>query len=78
MRELWRKKGPVGKFHNTVSFIRKNPQRREAFLETCGNGITSDIKGERLQLFIAKTAGESLQNTSLHGVGISDPASAAG
>jgi hypothetical protein len=25
VRELWRKKGPVGKFHNTVSFIRKNP-----------------------------------------------------
>src|SRR5207248_11466832 len=29
VRELWRKKGPVGKFHNTVSFIRKTPQRRE-------------------------------------------------
>lgn len=51
VRELWRKKGPVGKFHNTVSFIRKNPQRREAFLETCGSGITSEIKGERRYIF---------------------------
>jgi hypothetical protein len=51
VRELWRKKGPLGKFHNTISFIRKNPQRREAFLETCGSGITSDIKGEIFQLF---------------------------
>ena len=24
VREFWRKKGPLGKFHNTVSFIRKN------------------------------------------------------
>jgi hypothetical protein len=54
IRELWRKKGPVWKFHNTVSFIRKNPQRREAFLETCGSGITPDIKGERLQLFVPR------------------------
>ena len=46
VRELWRKKGPVGKFHNTITFIRKNPQRRQAFLETCGSGITPDIKGE--------------------------------
>jgi hypothetical protein len=45
VRELWRKKGPLGKFHNTVNFIRKTPQRREAFLEIYGNGITPDIKG---------------------------------
>jgi hypothetical protein len=25
VRELWRKKGPVGKFYNTIIFIRKNP-----------------------------------------------------
>jgi hypothetical protein len=48
VRELWRKKGPVGKFHNTIYFIRKNPQRRKAFLETCGSRITPDIKGKRL------------------------------
>jgi hypothetical protein len=27
LRELWRKKGPVGKFHNTVLHIRVTPQR---------------------------------------------------
>jgi hypothetical protein len=32
VRELWSKKRPLGKFHNMVSFIRKTPQRREAFL----------------------------------------------
>ena len=25
VRELWRKKGPLGKFYNTVLFIRKTP-----------------------------------------------------
>jgi hypothetical protein len=25
VRELWRKKGPLGKFYNTVTFIRKTP-----------------------------------------------------
>jgi hypothetical protein len=46
VRELWRKKGPLGKFYNTVSFIRKMPQRREAFLIICGIGIEKDIEGE--------------------------------
>lgn len=27
----WRKKGPVGKFHNIVKFIRLSPQRCELF-----------------------------------------------
>lgn len=29
--EAWRKYGPVGKLHNIVTFIRRTPQRREAF-----------------------------------------------
>jgi BED zinc finger len=29
VRKLWRTKGPFGKFHNTVLFIRKTPQRRD-------------------------------------------------
>jgi hypothetical protein len=45
VRELWRKKGPLGKFHNTVLFIRKTPQRREAFSSICGNEITAEIEG---------------------------------
>ena len=29
--ELWRKRGPIGKLHNVVVFIRRSPQRREEF-----------------------------------------------
>jgi hypothetical protein len=29
--DYWRKRGPVGKLHNTVKFIRSSPQRIEAF-----------------------------------------------
>src|SRR5467141_3452650 len=30
-RDLWRKRGPVGKLHNVVQYIRDSPQRREEF-----------------------------------------------
>lgn len=30
-QEVWRRQGPVGKFHNVVVFIRSSSQRREAF-----------------------------------------------
>jgi hypothetical protein len=30
--KAWRKRGPIGKLHNIVVFIRRSPQRREAFL----------------------------------------------
>lgn len=29
----WRAKGPVGKFHNLVVYIRASPQRRQVFAE---------------------------------------------
>lgn len=29
--KIWRKKRPIGKLHNVVTFIRRTPQRREAF-----------------------------------------------
>ncbi len=32
-RESWRKKGPIGKLHNVVVYIRRTPQRREEFEE---------------------------------------------
>ena len=32
--DMWRKKGPFGKLHNIVKFIRITPQRREKFLST--------------------------------------------
>jgi hypothetical protein len=51
VRELWRKKGPIGKFHNTISFIRKTPQRRKAFLGIYDSGITLDIQGTLLEIF---------------------------
>jgi len=30
--QVWRKKGPVGKLHNVIVFIRITPQRREQFM----------------------------------------------
>ena len=30
-RDIWRKRGPVGKLHNAVKYIRNTPQRREDF-----------------------------------------------
>lgn len=32
-REIWRKRGPVGKLHNVVTYILSTPQRREEFEE---------------------------------------------
>lgn len=32
---FWRKKGPLGKLHNIVTFIRRTPQRRESFQRCC-------------------------------------------
>jgi hypothetical protein len=72
VRELWRKKGSIGKFHNTVSFIRKTPQRREAFLETCGSGITPDIKGERysdISTFIPRLRQTLIRRFSILNIG---------
>jgi hypothetical protein len=28
---FWRKKGPIGKLHNLIDWIRHSPQRRQAF-----------------------------------------------
>lgn len=35
--EEWRKKGPIGRLHNIVVFIRRSPQRRETFLKIAGD-----------------------------------------
>jgi len=32
-REIWRKRGPIGKLHNIIAYIRNTPQRREEFEE---------------------------------------------
>jgi len=41
--EAWRKKGPIGKLHNVVVFIRRTPQRRELVL-SFADDIDSDIR----------------------------------
>src|SRR2546421_79915 len=43
LRELWRKKGLIRKFHNTVLHIRVTPQRREAFLKVLEVMITKGL-----------------------------------
>ena len=48
--DLWGKKGPIGKLHNVVKFIRNTPQRREAFISiTVGNTLT-DTDFDRLMV----------------------------
>ena len=40
--DIWRKKGPIGKLHNVVKFIRNTPQRREGFISiTVNNTLTN-------------------------------------
>ena len=45
LREEWRKQGPVGKFHNTIKFIRMTPQRREAFAALLKDELPANIAG---------------------------------
>jgi len=45
LRELWRKKGPIGKFHNLVLHIRVTPQRREEFLDLLKGMVPKEIEG---------------------------------
>ena len=33
LQRIWRDKGPIGKYHNIVAFIRASPQRRQAFTD---------------------------------------------
>ena len=46
VREYWRKKGPVGKLHNLVKWIKASPQRLEAFREAAKE--SHKIQGFRL------------------------------
>lgn len=45
LREEWRKQGPLGKFHNTIKFIRTTPQRREAFATLVINELPQNLAG---------------------------------
>jgi hypothetical protein len=44
--EAWRKLGPIGKLHNVVTYIRKTPQRREAFQKLATSEITAEVQGK--------------------------------
>jgi hypothetical protein len=45
LRDTWRKRGPVGKFHNTIKYIRITPQRREEFVRLLKDEIPKNIIG---------------------------------
>ena len=44
LRELWRKKEPIRKFHNLIIYIRVTPQRREKFLDLLKKIIAKDLE----------------------------------
>jgi hypothetical protein len=46
LRKEWRKKGPVGKFHNSILHIRASPQRQEEFAELLVGIIEKDLEGK--------------------------------
>ena len=46
LRKLWRKKGPIGRFHNTVLHIRVSLERREEFLEVLKGLVDRDLEGK--------------------------------
>ena len=40
IKELWRKRGAIGKLHNIIRYIRATPQRRRFFRSiTCGGNL---------------------------------------
>jgi hypothetical protein len=46
-QDAWRKKGPIGKMHNIITWIRCTSQRREAFIRTV---VGEEGDGKSLQL----------------------------
>jgi hypothetical protein len=55
----WRKRGPVGKLHNTVQFIRASPQRLDEFERLTRNLLTPEE---------AESFGEELFNPAIAGL----------
>ena len=55
LRKLWRKKGLIGRLHNTVLHIRVSPERREEFLEVLKGLVDRDFEDE-FTLCDAKTS----------------------
>jgi quinol monooxygenase YgiN len=46
LRELWRKKGFIKKFHNLVLYIRVTSQRREEFLDILKEVVAKNFEGK--------------------------------
>jgi hypothetical protein len=44
--EAWRRLGPIGKLHNVVVYIRKTPQRREAFMKLANDEMAAEVEGK--------------------------------
>ena len=42
----WRKLGPIGKLHNTVTYIRKTPQRHERFSNLANDELVPEARGK--------------------------------
>jgi hypothetical protein len=51
LRKSWRKKEPIGKFYNTIKYIRITPQRREEFKRLLKDDIPKNVAGK---LYIAR------------------------
>ena len=47
---LWRQRGPIGKLHNIVKYIRITPQRREKFLSTTIGDLLDDYELDQLMV----------------------------
>ncbi|KJZ68504.1 hypothetical protein HIM_12105 [Hirsutella minnesotensis 3608] len=45
IRELWRKRGAIGRLHNIIRYIRASPQRRQFFRSIACGGELSEFDG---------------------------------
>ncbi|XP_044721769.1 Ribonuclease H-like protein [Hirsutella rhossiliensis] len=45
IRELWRKRGAIGRLHNIIRYIRASPQRRQFFRSIACGGALSEFDG---------------------------------
>ncbi|KAM4060494.1 kinase [Hirsutella rhossiliensis] len=48
IRELWRKRGAIGRLHNIIRYIRASPQRRQFFRSIACGGALSEFDGLEL------------------------------
>ncbi|KAM5529351.1 transposase-like protein [Fusarium oxysporum f. sp. phaseoli] len=48
IRELWRKRGAIGRLHNIIEYIRASPQRRQFFRSIVCGGELSEFDGLEL------------------------------